>query len=219
MLIDNIVNKKDLEIKKHCYASIERSFLIENNDENIYETIKQLKIEESSSYIKCKRIAQGIDDKSILEVFNEIVKEFDIYDKLHLIGEVELNVAILEYISSLALQLGQIGYNYSDFSEYLEKISSDENKKLEFKLNQSEDNTVKIMTIHNSKGLEFKICYYPLLFGKFNISDTKGDYLFSKERGIILPCRIYENNIYSGLSDTVLKKLFKRDEDRKRISE
>jgi len=219
MMIDNIVNKNDLAVKKHCYASIERSFLVQNTDEAIYETLKQGRIEDSESYRKCERISNGIADKTILEVFNEIIKEFDVYEKLHLLGEMELNVAILEFVSDLANQLGQIGYDYSDFSRHLEKILSDENKKLEFKMNQSEDNTVKIMTIHNSKGLEFRICYYPLLFGKFNISDTKGDYLFSKERGIILPCKLYENKEYIGLADTVLKQLFKKDKDRERISE
>ena len=219
MMIDNIVNKKDKEVEKHCYVSIERSFLIQSNDETIYETIKNKKIKESESYKKCEIISQGIIDKTILDVFNEIIKEFDIYEKLHSTGEVELNIAILEYVSDLAIQLGQIGYNYSDFSKHLEKILNDENKKLEFKLNQFEDNTVKIMTIHNSKGLEFKICYYPLLFGKFNVSDTRGDYLFSKERGIILPCKLYEGKKYLGLTDTVLKELFKRDKDRERISE
>ncbi len=218
-MIDNIVNKKDMKIEKHCYASIERSFLIQNKDEIIYETIKKNKIRESESYKKCVNISQGISDKTILEIFNEIIKEFDIYEKLHLIGEVELSVAILEYISDLAFQLGQIGYNYSEFSRHLEKIISDDNKKLEFKLNQFEDNTVKIMTIHNSKGLEFRICYYPLLFGKFNTSDTRGDYLFSKERGIILPYKLYEGDTYLGLSDTVLKELFKKDKDCERISE
>ncbi|MGI6510232.1 MAG: UvrD-helicase domain-containing protein [Erysipelotrichaceae bacterium] len=220
MLIDYIANNKnDVEVKKHCYASIERSFLIENNDENIYETIKQKKIEESESYLKCEKISQGIDDKTTLEVFNEIIKEFDVYEKLHLIGDVELNVAILEYVGDLANQLGQIGYSYSEFSRHLEKILNDENKKLEFKLNQFEDNTVKIMTIHNSKGLEFRICYYPLLSGRFNVSDTNGDFLFSKERGIIMPCKLDDGKKYLGLSDTVLKGLFKRDKDRERISE
>ena len=219
MMIDNIVNKKDKEVEKHCYVSIERSFLIQSSDETIYETIKNKKIKESESYKKCEIISQGIIDKTILDVFNEIIKEFDIYEKLHSTGEVELNIAILEYVSDLAIQLGQIGYNYSDFSKHLEKILNDENKKLEFKLNQFEDNTVKIMTIHNSKGLEFKICYYPLLFGKFNVSDIRGDYLFSKERGIILPCKLYEGKKYLGLTDTVLKQLFKRDKDCERIAE
>ncbi|MGI6581633.1 MAG: hypothetical protein ACOX1M_04825 [Erysipelotrichaceae bacterium] len=66
-------------------------------------------------------ISQGISDKTILEVFNEIIKEFDIYEKLHSTGEVELSVAILEYVSDLAIQLGQIGYNYSEFSRALRK--------------------------------------------------------------------------------------------------
>ncbi len=219
MMIDNIVNKKDKEIQKHCYASIERSFLIQNTDETIYETIKENKIEDSISYIKCADISQGIENKTILEVFNEIIKAFDFYEKIHLLGEVEMNIAIIEYVGDLAIQLGQIGYSYSDFASHLERILSDENKKLEFKLNQFEENAVKIMSIHNSKGLEFRICYYPFLFGRFNTSDIKGDYLFSKERGIILPCKIYDKNQYLGLSETVLKKLFKQDKNKEMISE
>ncbi len=219
MMIDNIVNKKDKEVQKHCYASIERSFLIQNTDEAIYETIKEDTIEKTISYLKCVNISQGIENKTILEVFNEIIKAFDFYEKIHLLGEVEMNVAIIEYVSDLAIQLGQIGYSYSDFASHLEKILNDEKKKLEFKLNQHEENAVKIMSIHNSKGLEFRICYYPLLFGRFNTSDVKGDYLFSKERGVILPCKIYERNQYLGLSETVLKKLFKQDKNREMISE
>jgi ATP-dependent helicase/nuclease subunit A len=219
MLIDNIAGKNDIEVKKHCYASIERSFLIQNNDEAIYKTIHQNKIEEADSYLKCLKISQGIKEKTILEVFNEIIRQFDFYEKIHLIGEVEMNVAIIEYVGSLAVQLGQIGYSYSDFAIHLERILSDENKKMEFKLNQFEKNAVRIMSIHNSKGLEFKICYYPLLFGRFNNADIKGDYLFSKERGIILPCKIYKGRQYYGLGETILKKLFRQDKNREMISE
>ena len=219
MMIDNIVGKNDIEVKKHCYASIERSFLFQSTDERIYETIEQKKIEESESYLRCARISQGIQDKTIREVFNEVVKEFEFYEKIHLIGEVELNVAIIEYVGDLAVQLGQIGYSYSDFAVHLERILSDGNNKFEFRLNQTEDNAVKIMSIHNSKGLEFKICYYPMLFGEFNTSDTEGKYLFSKERGIILPCKIYQGNKFWGLSETVLSKLFKKDKNQEMISE
>ncbi len=220
MLITDIANgKKDIEVIKHCYASIERSFLMENDDENIYETISTNKIKDSASYQKCSKISLGIKEKTTLEVFNEIIQEFNFYEKLHLIGDVELNIAVLEYVADLANQLGQIGYSYADFTVHLEKILTDDKKKLEFKLNQFEDNTVKIMSIHNSKGLEFPICYYPSLFKGFNFSDAKGDYLFSKERGIILPTKYYENGKYLGLKETILKGLFKRDRNRELVSE
>lgn len=219
LLIDNVVNKNDYEITKHCYASIERSFLFQKTDETIYQTIKDNAILKSESYLKCFDISKNIEDKTILEVFNEIVESFNFYEKIHLIGEVEMNIAILEYLSDLALQLGQIGYTYSSFATHLEEILSDSNKKLEFKLNQKEENAVKIMSIHNSKGLEFHVCYFPLLFNHFIFKETSGSYLFDSEKGLILPYKYYQGKEYYGLADTFIKDLFALDKKREIISE
>ena len=51
------------------------------------------------------------------------------------------------------------------------------NDEIKYSLNKEISNSVKIMTIHKSKGLEFPICYYTGLNNKFNISDVKPNLL------------------------------------------
>ena len=57
--------------------------------------------------------------------------------------------------------------------------------KLSFSKGESE--SVKIMTIHTSKGLEFPVCYYSGLSKKFNIDDLKSTFYFSETYGFIVP--------------------------------
>ena len=68
-------------------------------------------------------------------------------------------------------------------------------------------NTVKMMSIHASKGLEFPICFFPELYKKFNLAQTKDLFIYSKTYQLILPysdtqvikpniCKALENDHY-----------------------
>lgn len=72
---------------------------------------------------------------------------------------------------------------------------------------QSADrNSVTIMTIHGSKGLEFPYVYLAGSFKKFNKRDNQGAFVISHENGIGLAIRDAENSVsYDTLSSLALK--------------
>ncbi len=74
--------------------------------------------------------------------------------------------------------------------------------KIEYNVIESSNNTVKIMTIHASKGLEFNVCYYGGLYSKFNIREAISKFSYDDKYGIIIPYKdkFLYNTIYHNLS-------------------
>ncbi len=70
-----------------------------------------------------------------------------------------------------------------DFIRYVKSIEGEE---ADIKLVKEVDygDSVKIMSVHKSKGLEFPIVFLPALSRKFNVSDTREGVLIDKELGI-----------------------------------
>ena len=56
---------------------------------------------------------------------------------------------------------------------------------IKFKPNRDNSNSVKIMTIHASKGLEYPVCYFAGFDSKFNLSDIKERIFYDNKYGII----------------------------------
>jgi len=99
----------------------------------------------------------------------------------------------------------------NDFVSYFDDIA-----KYEIKIGLSPtidiDDSVKLMTIHKSKGLEFPVCYFPGLFRSFNREDTKSTFLVSSKYGVILPP-------YQGEFISLIKHLAKIDENKNDFEE
>ena len=75
------------------------------------------------------------------------------------------------------------------------------------------EDSVKIMTIHASKGLEFPICYFASLHSKFNIRELNEKFLYSNKYGIVTPY------FKDGIGKTILKDLVKTNYIQEEISE
>ena len=88
------------------------------------------------------------------------------------------------------------------------------NLKIEYSINDNNDDTVKIMTIHASKGLEFNVCYFSGLYSKFNIREAINKFSYDNKYGVIIPYKddFVCNTIYHNLSyrDYVLENISER---------
>ncbi|MCI6090254.1 MAG: UvrD-helicase domain-containing protein, partial [Solobacterium sp.] len=73
---------------KHAYISLERSFLCETSDEDIFNNITNNQIFTSPTYIKINDIKTNIDTKTISNILDEIIESFDVYSKLVKIKDV-----------------------------------------------------------------------------------------------------------------------------------
>ena len=199
---------------KHAYISLERSFLCETSDEDIFNNIKNNEVFDSPTYIKINNIKTNIDTKTISNILDEIMDSFDVYGKLVKIKDVHASNVKIDYLYKLANNLNNLGYTYKDFNDYLVDVFDREDD-IKFRIGNEVENAVRITNYHKSKGLEYNVVYYPCLSYDFNQQDKKGDFLFDKNHGIIMPTYI-DNR---GLRDTFIKELYKYNYDLEDIGE
>ena len=188
--------------------------MCETSDEDIFNNIKNNIVFNSPTYIKINNIKTNIDTKTISNILDEIMESFDIYSKLVKIKDVHASNVKIDYLYQLANNLNNLGYTYKDFNDYLVDVFDREDD-IKFRIGSEVENAVRITNYHKSKGLEYNVVYYPCLSYSFNQQDKKGDFLFDKNHGIIMPAFI--NN--RGLRDTFIKELYKYNYDLEDIGE
>ena len=197
----------------HSYMSIQRSFVCEISDEQIYDEIKNKKYVESNTYRIIESIKSSIENKTITNILDEIIDKFDVYAKLGRISNVHASNVKIDYLYTLASNLESLGYTYKDFNDYLSGVF-DRDSDIKFRISNEVENAVRLTNYHKSKGLEYNIVYYPCLGFKFNDQDKNGAFLFSKQQGIVMPC------VKDGLVKTTYQKeIFKYNYDVADISE
>lgn len=172
---------------KFCLAftSISRSFLFSYTDDEIYQSLVNNTYKDTSVFKLFKEVLENIDELTPVVYLEKILEKLNYIDKLTLIGNVEINSSRMEYFYNLITNLENSNFTILDVSDYLEKIN---NEKLEIKLaiSKEDSNSVKIMTIHKSKGLEYPICYFAGFYKDFNKDEYKSNVLFDDTYGIII---------------------------------
>lgn len=207
---------------RHSFISVARSFLFDYSDDDIANVLLDDDIIESISnessmfyniYYTTKKISDNLDYMSLYEVIDELYNSYNIREKISKLSNYNNINVKLDYLLSKTSELGNIGYNLLDFINYIDNVINDEDKDIEFKSNDNNDESVSIMTIHASKGLEFNICYYPEIYREFSKNDVQKTFLYSKRYGFIIP---YFNQ---GIDNTILLDLVKDDKKCEEISE
>lgn len=209
LLIKDLKKEFDDEYK-YLFMSLARSFIFEYSDDVIFKIIKDNTICDDEIIQKIRNIY--MNNLSITELLNNIIREFNLYENFIKLGNIHESLVRLEYLNNIAKTHEDMGYDIYDFGEYLKEVK---NKKYEIKLPSDKSNGegVKIMTIHASKGLEFSICYFVGLYKEFNIREMSEKFNFSNKYGIITP--YYQN----GIGKTIYSALLKNDYIKEEISE
>jgi len=201
----NIYDKKF----DHAYYSLAKSYLYSLSDNDILKTIVNKDYFNTIIYTSLKPIIDNLDYLSIKDVFNQIVFYTDWYNKLIYKGDAKSSEAKLSYLLSLSTSLDKLGYDLDKVIEYF-KIIMEKELEIVIPNDSYNDNSIKFMTIHNSKGLEFPICYFLGFDNSFNLDEIKDSFIVTKN-GIILP--FIENNIrYHNLEWYKYKKDFLLEE-------
>ncbi|MCM1370371.1 MAG: UvrD-helicase domain-containing protein [Clostridium sp.] len=209
-LIVKVRNKEfDTEFK-YLYMSISRSFLIEENDNNIFRELNGDFIN-SNLFNKISELI-NISDITSCMLLDNIIDSFEIIEKLEKIGDITSSLTLISYIKDLCKSTSSFGYDIDDFIKFLNNIKENDFD-IKYQVNMENTDSVKIMTIHKSKGLEFPICYYSLIYKKFNISDLKDKFIYDNDLGIISP---YYN---MGTNETIYKYILKDKYIKEEISE
>lgn len=205
-------NKIDNEFKK-LFISIGRSFLFNTGDNILFDYFLNNNFKDSDIYKISYNITKKLDTITLEEIIDLIVDNFDFYNKLFLLGDYNANIIRIQKLKEITSSLINLDYDIYDYQKYLDDIISN-NLKLEYNVNDNSTDTVKIMTIHASKGLEFNICYYGELYNRFNIKEAISKYSYDNKYGIILPYKdkFLYNTIYHNLSyrDYVMENISER---------
>ena len=211
-LIDIYVNKKTKEELTYSFLSIGRSFLFDYDDNYLFKVIKDDSFNDTIIMKIIDKISINIKSKSLTSIFDEIIDEFNIYTNIIKIGDIKDNYIKIDYLYDLCSNLNTMGYTYLDFVNYLDKIFENDTD-IKFSLSKDDNTSVKIMTIHKSKGLEYHICYFPGLTSAFNTSDLKEKFIYDNNLGIISPFNL------EGIGNTFYRDLFKYNYTKEEISE
>ncbi len=197
---------------RYALVSVARSYLFEIKDPQIFSWFENNEFTNNPIYNTLKNISIDVDNLTNYELFLKIFNVTNIIQKTILVGDVVKRNKRLKKLLELATNLDNLGYNYINVIDYLTKIINSDND-LKYTIDELNNNSVKIMTIHKSKGLEYPICYYSGLYKEFNIKELNDKFLFNKKYGFVIP--YYQNGLYA----TLTKELFKQDYFREEISE
>ncbi len=211
-LIECIYEKKYDDNFKLAFLSVARSFLCEIDDNDIFDMFLNNDFINNEIYLKCKKIASNIDNLSLIQILDLIVEEFNYYENLIKVGNIDNRLIEIDKLYDIANDLMEVGYNLKEFNDYLKQVNKFDYK-IEYKINEKEEDTVKMLTIHKSKGLEYKICYFAGLDKKFNLQDIIPNILYDKKYGIII------SSFSDSEKDTIYKKLVKDNYLKDEISE
>ena len=114
----------------------------------------------------------------------------------------------LTTLYNITCNLNKMGYGIIDFVKYIDSIIENEIN-VKYDAYSTSSDSVKIITIHGSKGLEYPVCYFADLNHNFNTSDIKDKFIVSNEYGLIVP---FNDN-------SILKDLYKSKYMKDEISE
>ena len=219
VLIKNIIKliicyrNKDYDVLfKYAFTSIARSYLFNYDDSTIFNYVVNGNYLDSSLLKIVKEISCNLDNLSLKEIIVLIIDKFNFYKKQIEVGDVRNRINRLTAIINIFDNLASIGYTIYDTYDYLDNLI-EEGYKLEVKETDSLENSVKIMTIHASKGLEFPICYFASLHSEFNIRDLNDKFLYSEKYGIVSPY------FKDGIGKTFVKDIVRDNYIKEEISE
>ena len=214
-LVDFIIKIKedvyDIDFK-YDFISIARSFLYEYSDEYIFDIVTNNKIKETTIYNDLSTLSDKLNSYTSSLLFNDILDVTDFYNKLNKVGDYEEVNVRLKTINSLSSSLSSLGLSIMDFRDYLTDIIEDD-EDIKYATYTKECNSVKILTIHKSKGLEYPICYFTDLDHEFNTSELKDKFIVDKKYGLIVPSNLEE------IDNSLLKEMYKYDFNREEVSE
>lgn len=190
------INRSDDSDLPHLFASLARSYLFSYDDAKVFSILEGTHdkknpcklIKEDDIYLSVLEFKKAHEGCCFRDIFLGLIDAFGIVEKLSSVGNVSDNVEKLDSLFSLLLTQEGMG---EGIEEFVGLFSSIKRYALPFdsETSLSAENSVDLMTIHASKGLERRIVYMPVSQCKFTrgYQGDKPDYGFDADLGILLP--------------------------------
>ena len=179
------------------------SLLGNSNDENdskkideLGKIIKKYGLNKETIKHKLDKFLKALNDLQFRSRYYSISKLIDyIYNSLNVkeiisaMNDGRLRSANLDMLYDFALKFENSSYvGLFNFNRYIKKINSVDVDLGQAKIFDENSDAVRIMTLHTSKGLQFKTVFLCNCNAKYNFSDLdiKNDYQFDKDYGVSL---------------------------------
>ena len=196
----------------YSFMAVARSYLFNMSDKDILKIISNRSYAETEIYSILYELAKDLDNLPNDEIYRLIIDKFKFLEAFITTGDVKEHLVTIDSIGKIAQNATNFGYSPYEFLDYLNMVY-EEGLDIKLSLNKEASNSVKIMTIHASKGLEYPVCYFTGLSKKFNIDDLKNKFYYDNTLGFITP---YVKN---GIHSTVVKLMLKNKYILEEISE
>lgn len=205
-IVDLIIRIKNNDFKidfRYDFLSIARSFIYEYSDEEIFSIVNNNSYKDTTIFKDFSKL-EDYNSMTIKEFLMRILDVTDFFNKLNKIGDFENTQVRISKLIDMADSLGKMGYTIESFKDYLDEIL-EEDLEIKYTSSVSESDTVKILTIHKSKGLEYPVCYFADLTHSFNTRELKEKFINDTKYGFIIPIETEDEEE----SDSVIKILYK----------
>ena len=208
---------------KHAFMSVMRSFAFEMDDDAIIQQVMAFpkKLEGGADaldpaihgvfkpfFTKLTTLRSQAAFMPVDELLQTMIDTFDILRSTVRLQNTREAKVRLDYMVDLARAQARRGVSLNGFAKHLEAVGEAESD-VELALKSDFDaDTVHLMTIHKSKGLEFPVVYLPHLFNRF-MHDTER-VRFKRSLGFLIP---YDNEGYDEHFLYPLYRILEKTED------
>ena len=157
-----------------------------------------------------RRLSRSLRLHSLLSL---IYEETDYYNYVRALPLGEKRQANLDQLLEDAKQFEKGSYSgLFHFIRYIEKVKKQEQDQGEATVFSEKDDLLRIMSIHHSKGLQFKVVFLSQLHKTFNKMDSKAKMLMDSELGIAADYLDLETRIkYPSLHKIAIKEKGERE--------
>lgn len=160
--------------------------------------------------VRYRRLSRSLRLHSLLTL---IYEETDYYNYVRALPLGEKRQANLDQLLEDAKQFEKGSYSgLFHFIRYIEKVKKQEQDQGEATVLSEKDDLLRIMSIHHSKGLQFKVVFLSQLHKTFNKMDSKAKMLMDSELGLAADYLDLETRIkYPSLHKIAIKEKGERE--------
>ena len=178
----------------HAYVSISRSFLMQMKDQDIFTITKNKLFMHTELQAHIFNVISEHKNGSLREMLEALFREFDLYYKLMSLPKYEYNCHKAESFLDIAENMDNLGFTLEDLITYFRDLN-DHEEEIKLSSSSSSSNSVTLINIHKSKGLEYPFVYFPGLHKKFSRQEISTSFLVTKDYGVILPLTGVKDNM------------------------
>lgn len=180
----------------------------DNDDSRNLPIDSELKIKISNFLIQLENYRNMVSYTPIHQFIEYVLDDTGYYNYISAMPGGERRTANVDMLIQKAISFESTSYTgLFQFNRYIEKLHKYEIDYGEATVSNGEDHSVRIMSIHKSKGLEFPVVYVAGLGKQFNLSDARSKIVIHPDLGLGPD---YIDYTLRMKSPTLIKKLIQR---------